>query len=127
MHEAVLYLVIGLFSGLVMGFLGVGGGIAVILGLLLVAGMPQKLAQGTTLLVVVAPVSILALVEYWRQGHVALVPGLLVIAGFVVGAWVGALLAGQVPSLLLRRVFALGLVVIGIVMFLRTWGIPRVS
>jgi len=126
-HDTLLYLAIGLFSGLVMGFLGVGGGIAVILGLLLVAKMPQKLAQGTTLLVVVAPVSVLALLEYWRQGNVALVPGLVVIAGFVVGAWAGALLVGQVPSLLLRRVFALALVVIGIVLFLRTWGIPRAS
>ncbi len=120
MHDVIVYLSIGLFSGLVMGFLGVGGGIAVILGLLLVAKMPQKLAQGTTLLVVVAPVSILALVEYWRQGHVALVPGLLVIAGFVLGAWGGALLVGQVSPLFLRRVFALGLVAIGIVMFVRT-------
>ncbi len=120
MHDVIVYLSIGLFSGLVMGFLGVGGGVAVILGLLLVAKMPQKLAQGTTLLVVVAPVSILALVEYWRQGHVALVPGLLVIAGFVLGAWGGALLVGQVSPLFLRRVFALGLVAIGIVMFVRT-------
>ncbi len=67
MFELVL---IGSLAGLVMGTVGVGGGALIIFPLSVFAIFPQKLAQGTTLFIVAAPIRLLAAMRYYRQGYV---------------------------------------------------------
>ncbi len=113
--EIWLYVIIGTVSGLVMGTAGVGGGALVIFLLLEVAHFDQRYAQGTTLLVVAAPVSLLAAYQYHRSGLVNVRAGLIIMASFLVASYLGSLLAAQLP----RESLKYGLGVLMVLMGLR--------
>ena len=108
-----LILLIGLVVGMVSGVVGIGGGILFIPALVYLLGMDQYKAQGTSLGALLAPVGLLAFLEYYRRGHADLRVALLLAAGFLVGGYFGAAGAQHIPDLWLRRIFALTLVVIG--------------
>ncbi len=108
-----LALLIGLFVGAFAGVVGLGGGILLVPALVYFFHMSQHRAQGTSLAAMLAPVGILAFLEYYRNGNADLKTGLLLAAGFTVGAYFGGVGAQHVPELMLRRVFAVTLIVIG--------------
>jgi len=76
-------------------------------------GMDQHKAQGTSLGALLAPVGILAFIEYYRKGNADLRVAALLAAGFFVGGYFGAVGAQHIPDLWLRRIFALSLIGIG--------------
>jgi uncharacterized membrane protein YfcA len=76
-------------------------------------GMDQHKAQGTSLGALLAPVGILAFLEYYRKGNADLRVALLLAVGFLVGGYFGALGAQQISDLWLRRIFAMTLIVVG--------------
>lgn len=96
-----LGLVVGLFSG----YFGVGGGLLIVPALSLFQGMPQQLAQGTSLaaILVIAPAGAL---EHARHGNVVgrLVPALAV--GAAIGGPVASWLVQALPHTALARAFA---------------------
>lgn len=108
-----MILLIGLVVGMVSGVVGIGGGILFIPALVYLLGMDQYKAQGTSLGALLAPVGLLAFLEYYRRGHADLRVALLLAVGFFVGGYFGAVGAVHIPQLLLRRIFAVTLVVIG--------------
>jgi len=108
-----IFLLIGLVVGMVSGVVGIGGGILFVPALVWLAGMDQHKAQGTSLGALLAPVGILAFMEYYRKGNADLRVALLLAVGFLVGGYFGAAGAQHIPDLWLRRIFALTLVVIG--------------
>ncbi len=110
MFELVL---IGSVAGLVMGTVGVGGGALIIFSLSFFANFPQKLAQGTTLFIVAAPISMLAAIRYYRQGYVDIKAGLVVMLCFMVFSLIGAHFATQLPSELLRTLVGVMLLLMG--------------
>jgi len=75
----------------------------------LLAGFPQVLAQGSSLLAMV-PAGASGAYTHWRLGNVvrALLPGL--IPGILVGTFVGSSFALRLPETVLRLVFAAVLV-----------------
>ncbi len=97
-----IFIVIGAIAGLVMGALGVGGGAIIIFGLLYFAQFAQKMAQGTTLLVIAAPVSLLAAYNYYRNGFVDVKAGLLVMAAFLLFSFIGSQFAIMLPKEILK-------------------------
>ncbi len=99
----------GVGVGLLSGFMGVGGGILAVPSLTLFFGMPQHLAQGTSLAVILVTAPIAAL-EHHRHGNVVprLLPGLAL--GSIAGAPLAAYLAQGLPQETLARGFALFLV-----------------
>jgi uncharacterized membrane protein YfcA len=102
---------IGVLAGVVAGLLGVGGGVLFVPALVLLLGLTQHEAEATSLLAIV-PV---ALVGAWRQsryGNLDLRAGLLLGALAVPGAFAGVALANVLPEHVLRRGFAVLLVVI---------------
>jgi hypothetical protein len=105
--------VVGVFSGVV----GIGGGILFIPALVWIVGMDQHRAQGTSLGALLAPVGLFAFLEYYRNGNADIRVAALLAVGFLVGAYFGADWAQMIPELVLRRVFAVSLVAIGVTMF----------
>lgn len=99
--------------GLLTGVAGVGGGFMIVPALTLLARLPMREAVGTSL-VVIAMNAAAGFAGY--VGRVAL--PLPLAAGFTVvivaGAIAGARLAELVPQQLLRRLFALFLIVLGL-------------
>lgn len=105
---------IGSLAGLVMGTVGVGGGAVIIFSLAVFAKFPQKLAQGTTLFIVAAPISLLAALRYYRQGYVDVKAGLVVMACFLVFSLIGAQFASYLPNEILRTLVGVMLLLMGI-------------
>jgi len=82
--------------------------------LILLVGMTPKQAAGTSLAALLLPVGILGALEYWRAGHVDVRMAILVAAGLVVGAFIGARLAVGLPNELLQRAFGVLLLLVGL-------------
>ncbi|HEY0296099.1 MAG TPA: sulfite exporter TauE/SafE family protein [Bordetella sp.] len=98
-------LVAGAMIGFLGGLLGIGGGLIAIPALALVLGMPQQLAQGTAL-VLVLPTVMLSVRKYYQHAQFDL---RVVFAGALVSVfftWVGARLALGIDPRLLRLSFA---------------------
>lgn len=110
-------LIVGVVVGVVSGIVGIGGGVLFIPALIWFFGMDQHKAQGTSLGALLAPVGILAFLEYYRKGNADLRIALLLAVGFVVGGYFGAMAAQGISEVWLRRVFAIMLVIIGARMF----------
>jgi uncharacterized membrane protein YfcA len=109
-----LYILLGLFVGVLSGIVGIGGGIMIVPGLVYLFHMNQHKAQGTSIASLLAPVGVLAFWEYHKAGNVDLKAGLLIALGFTLGGYFGGLWAQHIPELLLRRVFGTLVVMIGI-------------
>lgn len=112
-----MLLLIGLVVGMVSGVVGIGGGILFVPALVWMVGMDQHKAQGTSLGALLAPVGILAFMEYYRKGNADLRVAALLAVGFLAGGYFGAVGAQEIPEVWLRRVFALTLVAVGGRMF----------
>jgi uncharacterized protein len=108
---------LGLFAGGLSGLIGIGGGVIVTPALVILFGLTQQEAQGTTLALLVPPVGILAAWTYWKQGFVDLKMAGLICVGFVIGGLIGARFATDLSSEMLRKVFAGSLMLISLKMF----------
>ncbi len=95
----------GLGTGMVSGMMGVGGGAIMIPGLVILAGMEQHLAQGTSLLAMV-PIGLTGAYTHYRLGNVAVHLALGLALGAAVGAYFGGSIANFLPEFHLRVVFA---------------------
>ncbi len=114
-----LFIVLGVCAGLVGGTLGLGGGIVFIPALVIFWGFEQKSAQGTALAVMV-PMALVGALRYWKNPEVnmSLTIILLIILGALVGVLAGTELASRLPNQVLKKVFAIFLVVAAVRMFI---------
>jgi uncharacterized protein len=80
----------------------------------LLLGYSQYEAQGTTLLMLVMPVSSVAAWHYYKNGHVNIPAAIVLGLTFLVGSYFGARLATYVPAEMLKKAFALILIVIAV-------------
>ena len=103
---------IGLTAGVVSGLFGVGGAILIIPGLVLLAGLSQHTAQGTSLAALLLPVGLLGALQYYKRGEVNLPYAAIIAVGLFFGAFVGAKLAGAMGDLALRRAFGVFLLLV---------------
>lgn len=114
----VMALVLGTVIGAMSCTVGIGGGILLIPALTFFYGMGQKTAQGTSIATLLLPIGALAFWEYHKAGHVDLRLAMVVAAGFVLGGYFGGHLAQQLSDALLRRVFAVVLIVVAVKLLL---------
>jgi len=106
MKEIIILLIIGLTAGLASGVLGIGGGIVIIPMLIGFLGYTQKDAQGTSLGLLLLPIGILAVMNYYKAGHINLrAVGIMVIT-FVIGSYLSSLFAINLPEGTLKKIFA---------------------
>lgn len=106
-----LYLLLGLVAGIFSGLIGIGGGIILVPAMVLLFGLSQHTAQGTTLALMVPPIGLLAAWTYYKQGFIDLKIAGLVCLGFFVGGLVGAKFATGVSDQVLRKIFGAVLLV----------------
>jgi len=93
--------IIGLLAGILGGLLGLGGAIIIIPALVMWLGFSQQLAQGTTLLMMVFPVGLLASWQCYKNGEVNISASLILAAFFFLGGYFGAKLATSIPTVYL--------------------------
>jgi uncharacterized membrane protein YfcA len=109
--QNIVFILIGLGAGTLAGLFGIGGGIIIVPALVFFAGFAQRVANGTSLAVFLLPVGALGAWAYYKEGNVRVGPALIMAAGLFVGAYIGARLNHAVPLPVLRRGFAILLVV----------------
>ena len=105
----VLLVLAGFLAGVAGGVLGVGGGIVFVPALTVGLGVPQTVAQGTSLAAIV-PTSLVGGVTADREGHVIRSRLLVMCVLGAVGGGAGALLALALPPGVLTRVFGVFLI-----------------
>ncbi len=114
MTTSIGYLVLGTVAGVLSGLVGIGGGVIIVPALVLLFGISQHTAQGTTVAMLVLPVGALGALVYYRQGFVDLSVAALLAAGFFIGSLAGARIAVALPDLALEKIFGLMVVLIGL-------------
>jgi hypothetical protein len=96
-------LTVGLLAGLSSGFLGIGGGLATVVGLSAILRVPQHQAQLVSLVMSLIPTTIPSAWIYWSEGSLASWPVLAgVVAGLLVGTDLGARAANRIDRATLR-------------------------
>jgi len=105
----------GFFSGII-GGMGFGGGMILIPVLTLLLGFEQKVAQGINLLYFI-PTGAIALWVHIKNKSIDFKAAWIIAALGIIGSIGGALLAGVIPSALLRRFFAVLIIVVGMYEF----------
>jgi len=103
--RALIFLATGAATGFLSGMLGVGGGTVMIPPMVILAGMPQHLAQGTSLLAMV-PVSVTGAWTHHRLGNVQPDLALGLIVGALAGGYFGGTAANLLPDIYLKVMFA---------------------
>ncbi len=110
------YILVGLCMGLFGGFLGLGGGLILIPILIYAYGLTQHQAQGTSLAVMVPPITLLAALRYYYSGNVKLGMAIFIAIGFALGGLIGSEFVQNIPDALLKKIFGIVLFFISLKM-----------
>ena len=107
-----LLVLIGLAAGVLSGMIGIGGGIIIVPALVFVLGFTQKEAQGTSLGLLLLPVGILAVLNYYKQGYIDIKVVAIMCVSFVLGGWLGSKISLSLPQETVKKIFAVVLLLV---------------
>jgi uncharacterized protein len=109
-------LTIGLVAGVAGGVFGIGGGAIMIPAMVLLLGMEQKFATGTSIAAQILPIGILAAGVYYRNGNLNIKYAIAIAVGLLIGNFFGALFANQpyISGELIKKLYGIFLVGIGL-------------
>ncbi len=114
MTTILLLLVLGLLAGILSSMVGIGGGIVIVPALVFLFGVSQKMAQGTSLVMLLPPIGLLAVINYYKAGYVDLrFAGILIVA-FIAGSYIGSRVALNLSEVTLKRIFGVLLMLLAI-------------
>ena len=117
MMETVILLLIGLVAGIASGFLGIGGGLFVIPGLVLLLNYSQKTAQGTSLGLLLPPIGLLAVINYYKGGYVNIKAAGIMIITFLIGSYFASKFVVELPEAVIKKIFGVFLLFYAVKLF----------
>jgi len=119
MQTVLLLILVGLAAGVLSGMVGVGGGIIVVPALIYILGFSQHEAQGTSLGLLLLPVGIFAVLNYYKKGYIDVKVVAIMCVAFVIGGWFGSKVSLSLPQETVKKIFAvLMLVIAGKMLFI---------
>ncbi|ANE50317.1 permease [Flavisolibacter tropicus] len=98
---------IGLIAGILSGLVGVGGGIIIVPALVFFLGFSQYQAQGTSLGLLLLPVGIFAVINYYNKGYIDIKVVAIMSIAFIIGGYFGSKLSLILSQDVLRKIFAI--------------------
>lgn len=98
---------IGVLAGVLSGFIGIGGGVIIVPGLIYFLGISQHMAQGTSLALMLPPIGALAVYNYYKAGDINFWYAGIIAVSFVIGGFFGSKLSLKLPPNTVRFVFGL--------------------
>jgi len=107
-----LLFIIGLISGII-GGMGIGGGTVLIPSLIFFAHVSQHVAQGVNLFSFI-PTAVAAVLVHIKNKHLKIRIALYLIASGIIGAILGSILASRISGQMLKKMFGILLLVMGI-------------
>lgn len=108
---------IGIFTGLINGLLGIGGGTILIPAMVFLLGEKQHIAHGTSLSIIL-PTAIVSTLVYQVNSHIDWGLALKIAISGMLGGYLGAKLMQYIPARLLRKLFGIFMAAAGIRMIL---------
>jgi uncharacterized membrane protein YfcA len=106
-------LILGVVAGMLSGMFGIGGGVVIVPALSVILGFELQEAIGTSLAVLILPVSFFAVLAYHRARLLDPKSATLIAAGLLSGAVAGAQLALNLPGGVLQRLYGVFLIYTG--------------
>ena len=103
----IILIVIGILAGILSGVVGIGGGLIMIPLLIILLGLSQHQAQGTSLAVMLPPIGILAAINYHKAGFVKWEYAMIIAITFIIGGYFGSKYAVTLRPEIVKRVFGI--------------------
>ena len=128
MDQWVLYILAGIAAGVISSMFGVGGGILMVPLLVLGFSFGQKSAQGMALFIML-PMALTGALRYYLNPDIPInlwVCGLVALGG-IAGAMIGTHLVFNIPEAMLKRIFAIFIIFVGIQMIVKSFAKPAVK
>ena len=125
MENWYLYVIAGLAAGIMSSLFGVGGGVLLVPILALGFSFGQKSAQGMSLFIML-PIALAGAIRYKLNPDVPInltVCGLMALGG-IAGALIGSHIVFGIPNIILKRMFAIFIILTGIHMIVKSFAKP---
>jgi len=105
---------IGIVAGFMSSLVGIGGGIIIVPALMLVFGMDQKMAQGTSLAMLSLPVAAIGAYTYYKGGYGDWkIAGMLAVT-FMIGGYLGGKVVLGLDTQIVKKIFAVFMIVMAV-------------
>lgn len=117
-QTVIILLTIGVFAGLLSGFVGVGGGVVIVPALVFFLGLTQHQAQGTSLFILVLPVGILAVMNYSKTSNINWSYGTIIALAFIIGGYLGSKLSLKLSPSIVKLAFGIFMAFVSIKLIL---------
>ena len=115
MEQWYLYILAGIVAGIISSMFGVGAGILIVPVLAIGFAFGQKSAQGMTLFIMI-PMALAGAIRYYLNPDIPInlpVCGMVALGG-VLGAIIGSNIVFNIPNVILKRMFACFIILVGI-------------
>lgn len=108
-------LIVGLVAGVAGGMFGIGGGAIMVPAMVLILGLSQKMATGTSIAAQILPIGLLGAMVYYKSGNLNVKYAAAIAVGLIIGNYFGAVFATQpyVSGELMKKLYGLFLFAIG--------------
>lgn len=112
----IILIMVGIAAGVLSGLVGIGGGIIIVPALVYFLAFSQKMAQGTSLGILLLPIGLLGVIQYYKQGYIDIRVVVIISLAFFAGSYFGSKIALSLPQESLKKVFAVLMILISIKM-----------
>lgn len=120
-NTIIILVFIGVAAGILSGFVGIGGGVVIVPALIYFFGMSQMEAQGTSLFLMLPPIGILAVLNYYRTGNVNVWYGIIIACTFVIGGYFGSKISLRISPSTVKIIFGTFMLYVAFKMILSGW------
>ncbi len=118
-HAFWMFILLGLFAGVIAGMFGKGGGIIIVPMLIRLFHYNPKAATATSLAALQLPVGLPSVIVYSEQGHLNLLYAALMAGGIVAGTFFGSKLALKLSVQFFKEIYAVFLLGVAVYMMVK--------
>ena len=109
---------IGLLAGTMGGMVGIGGGLIIVPAMVYLLGVDQRVAQGTSIAIMLPPIGLFAAINYYKAGYINIKYAAIIAVTFMLGGYIGSKIAIALPEAVVKKIFAVFLVITAVRMVL---------
>ncbi|NND94744.1 MAG: sulfite exporter TauE/SafE family protein [Flavobacteriales bacterium] len=121
LQTLLILLLTGLTAGMLGGFIGVGGGIIIVPAMIYFMGMNQFQAQGTSLAMMLPPIGILAVWNYYKAEAVDMKAAMILAAAFIIGGYLGSKMSLRLDPNKVKLGFGVFMLFVAVRMTISAW------
>lgn len=121
LQTLLILLLVGLTAGMLGGFIGVGGGVVIVPAMVYFLGMTQFQAQGTSLAMMLPPIGILAVMNYYKAEAVDFKAAMILALAFVIGSYLGSKLTLKLDPVKVKLGFGIFMFFVAIKLSYSAW------